>query len=44
MNKEKIIKVLSWLMLGCMAIGLATLLYWGYYFLLTGWKYFLTTK
>jgi hypothetical protein len=42
--KDKLLKGLNWLMGVCIVIGLATLVYWGYYFLLTGWKLIFTTK
>jgi hypothetical protein len=42
--KQRILKGLMWLMGVCMAVGFATLLYWGYYFLLTGWQLIFTTK
>jgi hypothetical protein len=42
--RDKFYKVIKWIMIISMAVGFATLLYWGYYFLLTGWKLLFTTK
>ena len=42
--KQRLLKALNWLMIACIVIGLVTLVYWGYYFLLTGWKLIFTTK